>query len=57
MSKVIVVGNGMVGYKFCEKLRSRSDDVKILCMERSRAQPMTGSISAAIFPVQRPMTF
>lgn len=24
MSRVIIVGNGMVGYKFCEKLRSRS---------------------------------
>jgi nitrite reductase (NADH) large subunit len=24
MAKIVVVGNGMVGYKFCEKLRSRS---------------------------------
>ena len=23
MKRVIVVGNGMVGYKFCEKLRSK----------------------------------
>src|SRR5688572_15414687 len=30
MTKVIVVRNGMVGYKFCEKLRSRSGDVKIV---------------------------
>jgi len=30
MTKVIVVGNGMVGYKFCEKLRSRSADIKIV---------------------------
>jgi nitrite reductase (NADH) large subunit len=30
MTKVIVVGNGMVGYKFCEKLRSRSAEVKIV---------------------------
>lgn len=30
MKRVIVVGNGMVGYKFCEKLRSRSQDVEII---------------------------
>ena len=30
MSRVIVVGNGMVGYKFCEKLRSRSKEDKII---------------------------
>ena len=27
--RVIVVGNGMVGYKFCEKMRNRSKDVQI----------------------------
>jgi nitrite reductase (NADH) large subunit len=30
MKRVIVVGNGMVGYKFCEKLRSRSQDIEII---------------------------
>lgn len=30
MKRVIVVGNGMVGYKFCEKLRSRSQNVEII---------------------------
>jgi nitrite reductase (NADH) large subunit len=25
MKKIVVVGNGMVGYKFCEKLRSKAD--------------------------------
>lgn len=30
MKRVIVVGNGMVGYKFCEKLRSRSAGVEII---------------------------
>ncbi len=30
MVRIIVVGNGMVGYKFCEKLRSRSKDVQIV---------------------------
>jgi nitrite reductase (NADH) large subunit len=30
MARIIVVGNGMVGYKFCEKLRSRSKDVEIV---------------------------
>ena len=30
MSRVIVVGNGMVGYKFCEKLRSRSKQHEII---------------------------
>ena len=30
MSRVIVVGNGMVGYKFCEKLRSRSKETQII---------------------------
>ena len=28
--RIIVVGNGMVGYKFCEKLRSRSTAVDII---------------------------
>jgi nitrite reductase (NADH) large subunit len=28
--RVIVVGNGMVGYKFCEKLRSRSKEIQIV---------------------------
>ena len=27
--KIIVIGNGMVGYKFCEKLTSKSDAFKI----------------------------
>lgn len=30
MSRIVVVGNGMVGYKFCEKLRSRSKDHRII---------------------------
>ena len=30
MKKVIVVGNGMVGYKFCEKLVARSGEFKIV---------------------------
>lgn len=30
MTRVIVVGNGMVGYKFCEKLRNRSLDCQII---------------------------
>ena len=30
MKRIIVVGNGMVGYKFCEKLRSRSTAVEII---------------------------
>jgi nitrite reductase (NADH) large subunit len=30
MTRVIVVGNGMVGYKFCEKLRQRSEKVEII---------------------------
>ena len=30
MKRVIVVGNGMVGFKFCEKLRNLSADVKIV---------------------------
>jgi len=28
--KIIVIGNGMVGYKFCEKLTSKSDAFKII---------------------------
>lgn len=30
MGKIVVVGNGMVGYKFCEKLRSRSTAHEII---------------------------
>ncbi len=30
MKRVIVVGNGMVGYKFCEKLRNRAKDAQII---------------------------
>ncbi len=30
MMRVIVVGNGMVGYKFCEKLRARETPVEIV---------------------------
>jgi nitrite reductase (NADH) large subunit len=30
MTRVIIVGNGMVGYKLCEKLRNRSKDVEII---------------------------
>ncbi|HYF70418.1 MAG TPA: nitrite reductase large subunit NirB [Ohtaekwangia sp.] len=30
MKRIIVVGNGMVGFKFCEKLRSRSADCEII---------------------------
>ena len=29
MEKVIVIGNGMVGYKFCEKLRAKATDREI----------------------------
>jgi nitrite reductase (NADH) large subunit len=28
--KVVVIGNGMVGYKFCEKLKSRNPDVELV---------------------------
>src|SRR5688572_12864195 len=30
MKRVIVVGNGMVGYKFCEKLRNLSSSIEIV---------------------------
>src|SRR5690606_9821346 len=30
MKRVLVIGNGMVGYKFCEKLRNRSEDCEII---------------------------
>lgn len=30
MERLIVIGNGMVGYKFCEKLRNRSADIEII---------------------------
>lgn len=30
MKRVIVVGNGMVGYKFCEKLRAQSNEIEII---------------------------
>ena len=30
MARIIVVGNGMVGYKFCEKLRSLSKECEII---------------------------
>lgn len=30
MARIIIVGNGMVGYKFCEKLRNRSQDFDII---------------------------
>ena len=30
MSRIVVVGNGMVGYKFCEKLRMRSKEHEII---------------------------
>lgn len=30
MKRIIVVGNGMVGYKFCEKLRSRNKNHQLL---------------------------
>ena len=30
MKRVIVVGNGMVGFKFCEKLRNLSSDINII---------------------------
>ncbi|MFZ6013645.1 MAG: FAD-dependent oxidoreductase, partial [Bacteroidota bacterium] len=29
MKRVVVIGNGMVGYKFCEKLRSLSPDIQL----------------------------
>jgi nitrite reductase (NADH) large subunit len=28
--KVIIIGNGMVGYKFCEKLKTKSDSFKLI---------------------------
>ncbi|WP_083801680.1 nitrite reductase large subunit NirB [Pedobacter sp. BAL39] len=35
--RVIVIGNGMVGYKFCEKLKSKSDFFKLIVFgEESR---------------------
>jgi nitrite reductase (NADH) large subunit len=30
MKRIIVVGNGMVGFKFCEKLRNRNKDVQLI---------------------------
>ena len=30
MGKIVVVGNGMVGYKFCEKLRSRKTNHEVI---------------------------
>src|SRR5262245_34592582 len=30
MPKIVVVGNGMVGYKFCEKLRSRQATCEVI---------------------------
>ncbi|RAW00066.1 nitrite reductase large subunit NirB [Pseudochryseolinea flava] len=30
MKRIVIVGNGMVGYKLCEKLRSRSAEVEII---------------------------
>ncbi len=30
MKRIMVVGNGMVGYKFCEKLRNQSKEVEII---------------------------
>lgn len=30
MNRIVVVGNGMVGYKFCEKLRSRNREVEVV---------------------------
>jgi nitrite reductase (NADH) large subunit len=30
MKRVIIIGNGMVGYKFCEKLRAQSPDINII---------------------------
>ena len=30
MKRVIIIGNGMVGYKFCEKLRAQSSDINIV---------------------------
>lgn len=29
MTKIVVIGNGMVGYKFCEKLRKASSDIQL----------------------------
>src|SRR5690606_20260389 len=36
MARIIVVGNGMVGYKFCEKLRNRSSHDIIVYGEEPR---------------------
>lgn len=36
MARIIVVGNGMVGYKFCEKLRNRSSHQIIVYGEEPR---------------------
>lgn len=30
MTKIVVIGNGMVGYKFCEKLRKASSDFQLI---------------------------
>ncbi|HZX74801.1 MAG TPA: FAD-dependent oxidoreductase, partial [Cyclobacteriaceae bacterium] len=30
MKRIIVVGNGMVGYKFCDKLRNQAKEVEIV---------------------------
>jgi len=30
MKRIIVVGNGMVGYKFCEKLRAQSKEIELI---------------------------
>ena len=30
MTRIIIVGNGMVGYKLCEKLRNRSKKIEII---------------------------
>jgi nitrite reductase (NADH) large subunit len=32
MAKVVVVGNGMVGFKFCEKLRGRQTDFEVVVL-------------------------
>lgn len=36
MARIVVVGNGMVGYKFCEKLRSRTNHEIIVYGEEPR---------------------
>ena len=45
MINVLVIGNGMVGYKFCEKLVSKASGAfKITVLGKSQVLPTTGFI-------------